>query len=316
MSITILQSGPYVHAIGWTQVQECNICVAKKDEWNKLDNPFDFNENGSYALKSGVAAIESTDISLLMMRSSGVARARSAAKATIFAALLSKQLLNIVSGHNGYHADNVGIAVASSSATIPIAWSFEAIGVQKGWDKTDTMLLPSSIPSAITTQISAALDTHASAIAFQDGILGICAAIEYAYLSFLHHRAKYFLIIGVDEICHMQCNALVALSDTRPHMDGASGLILTDTRSSMDDWQLLMYGQLVKDEPLELSDEWLNATTVTVEMESGITLFSAPIFSYALHNLFLRSNYKCVLICKLPERGCCVLGFQQSGCGV
>jgi len=226
MSITILESGPYLHALGWTCESEYSANVATQSTWDSLENPIHFDGAGHYWMKEDRSGTCASDIPLPVLRSSGVARARSAAKGTILSALLGKQLLEKISDRENYHGNRVGVAVASSSAITPVAWEFEIVGLRKGWGKTDTLLLPSSIPSAITTQTSASFDTHAAAIAFQDGMFGICAAIEYAYLSFVHNRSDYFLVIGAEEICQIQCDALAALGDSRPWIDNAAGLVL------------------------------------------------------------------------------------------
>lgn len=313
MSITTIKYGPYVHAIGWTRKQDHSACVATRSTWASLANPFDFNGVGGYRLRDETPVACPTDIPLPVMRSSGVARARSAAKGTVFAALLGKQLLETVSGRENYHGNRVGVAVASSSAITPIAWEFETVGLRKGWDKTDTLLLPSSIPSAITTQTSAVFDTHAAAIAFQDGIFGVCAAIEYAHLSFAHQRSDYFLIIGAEEVCQIQCSALAALGDQRPWIDSAAGLVLSGAPNSAGDWQLALCGNSVEGAAQVLPEEWADATTLEIDIESSATLFSAPLVPYALHHLFLNATGKAVLSCRLPGRGKYVLGFTQHG---
>lgn len=311
MSITTLKNGPYVHAIGWTRKQDHSACVATRSTWASLVNPFEFNGVGGYRLKDETPVACPTDIPLPVMRSSGVARARSAAKGTVFAALLGKQLLETVSDRQNYDGNRVGVAVASSSAITPIAWEFETVGLCKGWDKTDTLLLPSSIPSAITTQTSAVFDTHAAAIAFQDGIFGVCAAIEYAHLSFTHQRSDYFLIIGAEEVCQIQCSALAALGDRRPWIDSASGLVLSGSPNSAGDWQLALCGNAVEGAAQVLPEEWADASMIQIDIESSATLFSAPLVSYALHHLFVNATGKAVLSCRLPGRGKYVLGFTQ-----
>lgn len=312
MNITTLKNGPYVHAIGWTCKQDHSACVATRSSWARLTNPFDFDGVGGYRLKDETPVACPTDIPLPVMRSSGVARARSAAKGTVFAALLGKQLLGTVSGQENYHGNRVGVAVASGSAITSIAWEFETIGLRKGWDKTDTLLLPSSIPSAITTQTSAVFGTHAAAIAFQDGIFGICAAIEYAHLSFVHQRSDYFLIIGAEEVCQIQCSALLALGDQRPWIDGAAGLVLSSTPKSTGDWKLVLCGSVAEGAVQVLPEEWEDAAALEVDIESSATLFSAPLVPYALHHLFVNATDKAVLSCRLPGRGEYVLGFKQN----
>jgi hypothetical protein len=243
-----------------------------------LANPIEFNGVGGYRLKDDAPVTCPTDIPLSVMRGSGVARARSAAKGTVFAALLGKQLLETVSEREQYHGNRVGVAVASSSAITPIAWEFETIGLSKGWDKTDTMLLPSSIPSAITTQTSAVFDTHAAAIAFQDGAFGVCAALEYVHLSFTHQRSDYFVVIGAEEVCQVQCSALAALGDQRPWIDGAAGLVLSRAPRSDDDWQLGLCSNVAEGATPALPEEWADAATLDIDIGGNATLFPRPLF--------------------------------------
>lgn len=312
MSIKTLRYGPYVHAIGWTNKQDYSTCcVATHSDWRNLENPIEFTYDGSYGLRDEAPVACPTDIPLSVMRSSGVARARSSAKGTVFAALLGKQLLQTVAQREHYHGDRVGVAVASSSAITPIAWEFETVGLRKGWDKTDTLLLPSSIPSAITTQTSAVFNTHAVAIAFQDGAFGVCSALEYAHLSFSHKRSDYFLIIGADEVCQVQCNALAALGDGRPWLDGAAGLVLRGAPGSADDWQLALCGNVGEGVAPALPDEWTDAATLDIDIDGSATLFSAPVVPYALQNLLLNATDKAVFNCRLSGRGTYVLGFVQ-----
>ncbi|MBB5393826.1 MULTISPECIES: hypothetical protein [unclassified Herbaspirillum] len=311
MSINTLDNGPYVRAIGWIHKQDHSVRVASHSKWADLENPIDFSDTGDYRIKDIATTTCSTDIPLSVMRSSGVARARSAAKGTVFAALLGKQLLETVSDKENYHGNRVGMAVASNSAITPIAWEFETVGLIKGWDKTDTLLLPSSIPSSITTQISATLDTHAAAISFQDGAFGVCAAIEYAHLSFIHQRSDYFLIIGAEEICPVQCNALAALDDQRPWLDGAAGLMLARVPNSENDWQLAFCGNLAEGTAYTLPEDWTDAAILKIEIKSSATLFTSPLVPYALHHLFMSAASKAVLNYRLPGKGNYVLGFTQ-----
>lgn len=311
MSLITLAGGPYVHAMGWTCNQDHSTSVGTGSEWASLMNPFEFSGTGPYECREAAPVACPTSIPLPVMRGSGVARARSAAKGTVLAALLGKRLLQTVSGLDNYHGDRVGVAVASSSAITPIAWEFETVGLLKGWDKTDTLLLPSSIPSAITTQTSAVFQTHAAAIAFQDGIFGVCAAMEYAHLSFAHQRSDYFLVIGADEVCQIQCSALAALGDRRPWIDRAAGLVLSRSPQAIGDWQLALSGNTGEGLTPPLPPAWADADRLEVEVASNATLFTAPLVPYALHRLFVGANSRAVLICRLSGRGSYVLGFTQ-----
>ncbi|NOT89875.1 MAG: hypothetical protein HOP03_17110 [Lysobacter sp.] len=311
MSIVMFENGPYVNSIGWTNKPDHAVVAATKALYSSMVNPVEFDGAGGYRVKDGDAACVPTDLPLPLMRSSGVARARSAAKSTIFAALLGKELIATVSARSDYNGDRTGVAVASSTAITPIAWEFETVGLHKGWSKTDTMLLPSSIPSAITTQTSAVFDTHAAAIAFQDGAFGVCAAIEHAYLSFAHNRSDYFLVIGSEEICGVQCDALDALNDDRPRIDGASGLVLGKSPCTPDDWRLAFCFNAMSDEQSALPGGWGDAEVLDLSISGSATVFTATLVPYALHQLFERAGSRAVLVCSMPERGKYFVGFER-----
>lgn len=311
MNFVMLQNGPYVNSIGWTNKPTHAVVAATGDAYATLSNPIEFDGAGGYRLKADDGACVPTDLPLPLMRSSGVARARSAAKSTIFAALLGKELIATVSANDGYSGNRTGVAVASSTAITPIAWEFESVGVRNGWQKTDTMLLPSSIPSAITTQTSAVFDTHANAIAFQDGAFGLCAALEHVHLSFAHNRSDHFLVIGAEEICGVQCDALDALNDERPRIDGASGLVLGKTPRTPHDWRLAFCANAVGEAQPALPAGWEGAETLQLTIEGSPTVFTSTLVPYALHHLFERATDRAVLVCSMPERGKYFVGFER-----
>ncbi|MFC4274392.1 hypothetical protein [Achromobacter aloeverae] len=318
--MTILRDGPYLRAIGWLCGQDHAARVATTRTWDQLANPVDFTDDGGYRLRADTEAGVPASPCAAVMQGSGVARARSAAKSTVYAALLGRRLLDTVAPRDGYHGDHVGVAVASGSTITPIAWDFETTGLRKGWRKTDTLLLPSSIPSAIATQVSAALDTHAAALAFQDGALGVCAAFEYAHLAFAHRRADYFLVMGADEVSQIQGDALAALGDTRPVLNGASGLVLGRTPHGDQDWQLRLCAHVDRnagdvgvagDVGAMLPGDWPLAVSRDIGIKDNPTLFTAPLLAYALHDLLRHAGRKAVLTCRLPGRGAYVLGFSR-----
>jgi hypothetical protein len=311
MSLLMLKDGPYVNAMGWTQGAGHDPVAALGEQFNALSTPIEFIGEGKYALRRDAPPPRVTEIALPTMRASGIARSRSAAKATVLAGLLGKKLLESTASVGVVDGQQVAIAVASSSAITPIAWEFETVGLSRGWDKTDTMLLPSSIPSAITTQTSAAFDTHAAAIAFQDGAFGVCAAMEYAYLALRQGRAGHMLVMGAEEICQIQCDALTALADPRPRIDGAAGVMLGRSPLSPDDWRLALCGNVVTADCGDYPGQWEGATRLSVDLPGHATLYSSHLIIYALHHLFSRAAGQAVLECTLPGRGKYVLGFEQ-----
>jgi hypothetical protein len=279
-----------------------------------LSRPVTFDKRGSYVCPD-VPENEMLDpLPLALMRASGVPRARSVAKSTVFAALLGRDLLKQLATTIAYDGDRVGVAVASSSAIAPIAWEFESVGMKSGWSRTDTMLLPSSIPSAITTQTSAVFGTHASAISFQDGVLGACAAFEHIYLSFLHQRSDYFLFIGAEEVCHVQHRALRMLDGKRPLIDGAAGAVLSRQRLSPHDWQLRLMGHCFDDRSIVLPGEWSDVPVHCVTCDSHLTVYSSTLLPFLLHQAFSTGAKRVLINCRLPRRGVYVLGFARENC--
>lgn len=309
--MTTINNGPWINAIGWTAGQDYTAISCTREDWPSMANPIAFSD-GQYQLKAPAADSAPTALPLPLMRSSGVSRARSAAKSTIFSALLGKKLLETMTPDGQQPGSRIGVAIASSSAITPIAWEFETVGLRSGWNRTDTMLLPSSIPSAITTQISAVFDIHAAAIAFQDGAFGICSALEYAHLSFAHQRSDHFLIMGADEICQVQCDAMQALEDHRPRIDGAAGLVVGRSPLSRDDWQLALCSNVTDAGALTFPDAWQGADILELNIAHSATLFTAPLIPYALHHLLHRAQRRALLVCSLPGRGRYVLGFEQA----
>jgi len=306
-----IENGPYLHAIGWTARPEFSVEFARSDHFARYNSPIQFLANGDYLLndQAGVSDLL-TPLSPSVMQSSGVARVRSAAKSTVFAALLGKSLLGLITGDVEYCGEQVGLAVTSSAIT-SIAWEFESVGLQRGWLKTDTMLLPSAIPSAICTQVSAALNIHASATAFQDGALGLCAAFELAYLSFIHERAQYFMLIGAEELCEVQHRALIALDENRPMLDGATGILLTKKPRSKADWQLVLCANIASSAAMVLPSSWEKVSPFKLQFSSHLAIFSSLLVPYALQEALSAESDRVLFVCEIPRQGTYVLGFQR-----
>lgn len=308
--IKTIENGPYVHSIGWTVKPNFSATLASSGNFSDIRCPAEFCDNGTYTLKDQTSISDMfTPLSLALLRSSGIARARSAAKSTVFAALLGKELLGLIKDIPGYDGGQVGVAITSSAIT-PIAWEFEKVGLERGWLKTDTMLLPSSIPSAIATQVSAALGIHATAIAFQDGAFGFCAAFEQVHLSFIHGRSQYFLLMGAEELCEVQHRALLELNENRPKVDGAAGLLLTKRPKTTSDWQLGLCENMST--KMVLPSPWDDVMPFRLRFPSHLALFSSLFVPYALQQAFSVDSDRIVFICEMPVRGSYVLGFQRK----
>jgi hypothetical protein len=312
MKAILLQNGPYLHGLGWLKNDYSVVAASMSSSWQGEVNPINFDGSGSYQLCSQCITAE---IPMSVVRSSGVARPRSAAKSTIYAALLGKGLLETLS-HAPVSGERVGVAVACKSDTASISYAFESSGVRNGWSKTDTMLLPSSIPSAITTQTSAVFNAHAAALAFEDGAMGMCAALEYVYLSFAHQRSDAFLIIGADEFCTIQAQALDALEDKRPRAAGASGMILTRMPlAAAGNWQLVICAQACNGEAVEIPESWNGAARLSINIPNFLPIFTAQLIPLAVHQLLHEASDQALLFFNMQDicgQKIYVLGFQLA----
>jgi hypothetical protein len=172
------------------------------------------------------------------------------------------------------------------------------------------MLLPSSIPSAVATQVSAALNTHAAAISFLDGAAGVVAALEHAYLSFIHNRSDYFLVIGAEEACEPMVRALSVLNDDRPIVDGAVGFLLSRRPLSADDWQLQVAANVPAGSPVELEPEWSECKPFDVVAGNHLTAYTSLHLPYAVHAALSQRRPRTLIRCSLRGRGELVVGFR------
>lgn len=314
MKAQLLNNGPHLHGIGWLNNDYSVATLAMASSGQDLHGPVVFDGSGGYEFRPGMRLPD--ELPVAVGRSSGVARARSAAKSTVYAALLGKNLLQTLDNAQ-IPGERVGVGIAATSDTTYISHEFESVGVRNGWGKTDTMLLPSSIPSAITTQTSAVFDTHAAAIAFQAGARGMCAALEYAHLSFTHRRSDAFLIIGADETCTVQSQALDALEDPRARTTGASGMVLTSKpMASSGSWQLTICTLAPHGETIELPEDWDDAQRLTVNIPNASTIFTASLVPLALQQLLSNARGRALLHFNMGVQSgnsSFVLGFHRAG---
>ncbi|MBA5606566.1 hypothetical protein H3H36_14510 [Duganella sp. FT3S] len=311
MKAQLLHNGPYLHALGWLQHDYRVVARTLGEAWQGTDNPVVFDGAGAYALRPGPRLPD--DLPPAVARGSGVARSRSAAKSTVYAAMVGKCLLQTLAASH-IDGQRLGVAIAATSDTTGISLEFETVGVRDGWHRTDTMLLPSSIPSAITTQTSAVFDTHAAAIAFDDGARGMCAALEYAYLSFLHGRADAFLVIGADEICPVHAQALEALGDGRPRVSGAAGMVLTRAPlAASEHWQLAICAQAAAGEAIELPGDWDDAARLAINLPNAMNNLTAALLPLAMQQLLSGATQRALLLFNMDSAGGSrfVLGLQR-----
>lgn len=282
--ISHFKDGPlYLHAAGWTQGESYEAAVNTGDNWRLHASTLDFHGEAGVQLKR-VACVEPLlkPLPRSVTKASGIARATWAAKSTVFAALLAKGLIGTVNAQPDKSGDRVGIGIVSSSSIVPIFWQFESVGVADDWGKTDTMLLPASIPSAVGTASSTVTDSHATAITFSDGALGMVSAIEHAYLGFVHDRADYFLIIGAEEASVPIMTSMTSMGVQRPIVDGAAGFVLCRERLSEGDWRIDFVAVEAADRKAELPQEWTHALRFQVQLADPYVSYTSTLLPQAI----------------------------------
>ena len=282
--ITHFNEAPlYLHAAGWTQGENYEAVVNTGDDWRQHPSTLDFHGEGGVRQKR-VSCVEPLlePLPRAVTKASGIARATWAAKSTVFAALLARPLVGTFNDQPDKHGDRVGIAIVSSSSIVPIFWRFESVGVAEGWDKTDTMLLPASIPSAVGTAASTVTDSHATAITFSDGALGMVSAIEHAYLGLLHDRADYFLVIGAEEASVPIMTSMTRMGVRRPIVDGAAGFVLCRERLSEGDWRIDFIGMHAPQTPPDVPSQWADAPRFRVQLADPFVTYTSTLVPQAI----------------------------------
>lgn len=281
--ITEFKQNLYLHAAGWTQGDRYDVKVITGDGWAAHPSPLDFH--GEAGVRHTTRVCVETLLEPLpreLVKASGVARATWAAKSTVFAALLAQGLVKTVNDQPDKRGDRVGIGIVSFSAIVPIFWRFESVGLSEGWHRTDTMLLPAAIPTAVGTASSTITDSHATAITFADGALGMFNAIEHAYLGLIHDRFDYFLAMGAEEASMPILNAMTRLGVNRPVVDGAAGFVLTREKLSEGDWRIDFIETQPPGHASGVPQSWAAVPRFTVTLPDSFAAYTATLVPHAL----------------------------------
>ncbi len=310
--INVLKEGPYLHALGWTGGESYDVAARSSSEWASLDRTLSFPEDESPTLKTPIAReVVLAGLPPALLKASGVARARSAAKSTVLSALLCRELAKFVSTRDSFNGDRVGLGIVSCSAIVPVFWKFESVGVGDSWANTDTMLLPASIPSSVVTAASTVTNFHATALTFADGAAGMVGAIEHAYLDFFHDRADFSLVVCAEEACLPMIDAMTGLDITREPVDGAAGMVLSRKRLADSDWQVCFADIVSFKEPSVLPAGWANAPRLKVGYHDRCTAYTGTALPQAVHLATSTDSDVAVVEMLLKDRGRCVLGLRR-----
>lgn len=310
-----LTEGPFIHAIGDARRPEFSARTAVLPH-DRVSFSVVVSPDGTF--KSLVAFTEEELLGPLprpVLRASGVARAGNSAKSTVFAALLAQEFNTMLQQQPGYDPDRVVIGIANGSSSAAIGWEYESEGVNLGWRNTNTMLMPSALPSAIGTQISSAIKTHNATITFLNDILGMCSAMEYTYVNFFHDRADYAFLIGAEEVSY----PLLKINERRPkelliNFDGAAGMLLTKKMIGDSAWRVTHYRHTVRPEEISIPAGWEDAPVLNIDLTEQQAALSSIVFPHAVYTILTTPNTgKTVLRVTVENRSSFAWGFELVG---
>jgi len=312
--MTVFESPVYLRAAGWVGGLAREVQVSGGESLGALKALVELEGDGSARSVSGMTLEDMLlPLPAAVLKASGVARARSAAKCTVFASVLARSLRPYASANPEADKDAVGLGVVCTSAITPIFWRFEAVGLTEGWDNTDTMLLPASIPSAVVTAASTATDFHATAMTFGDGAVGVFNAIEHAYVGMRNERFSSFMLLTSDEACTHTLDALKALGVDRDVVDGASGLVLCSKPGSADDWRVGFVSINGDVDAEQVPVGWEGAHKSVVRTEDHFTSYTsnfvAPLLVGAL--CAAGDSSQVILKLRLGARSVCQVGLTR-----
>lgn len=301
--------GPLINVFGWLTAPACLPVISVPGVGESAVAPCSFNGSSDIILQDDIEH-GVVDVPFAIRKKSGVPRSRSASKATIFASILGGEFIK----HSHASGENIGIACVSSSSTLPVAWEFESAGVRDGWSKTDTMLLPSSIPSAISTQIAAAHNLHATALTFLDGIMGACSALEYATLCFHYQRAQEILLLCAEEVSppHQIAVRHINYAHAELLFNGASGIALLAPTKKAIGWQFKIIHRYSSGEPTELPPDWRTGHAYyELILNSELTAFTSWLLPLFIHQAVSESKSdKIIVKCGHESRGGFIIGLE------
>jgi hypothetical protein len=186
---------------------------------------------------------------------------------------------------------------------------------------TNTMLMPSALPSSVGTQVAGASGLHGTTITFQNDIMGMCSAIEYTYLNFLHDRSEYAFVIGTEETSAAYKRIFDMIReragiDGYPFVrfEGASGILFSKQKHRDDCWRLGLSGCFVNGASPELPQEWADTPKMVISLPKEQAIFSSLVLPFALQELLVarQPENKALISVEMEGRGGHVLGFMRD----
>lgn len=163
----------------------------------------------------------------LWRRKSGIPRPSSAARACIAAATVCRKLVDA----GQWNPARLAIVTASTSSATAMAVNFETRGLTESWSAVDPLLLPSTLFSALATQIAMAVGARGFAMSCVVGLLGVFHAVEAAIHGLTRRDVDAVLVVASEEQTLVQRSAHEVLGWLPTPRETAGALALErDTR--------------------------------------------------------------------------------------
>jgi hypothetical protein len=103
-----------------------------------------------------------------------------------------------------WNSARLAIVSASTSSATAVAVNFETRGLSEGWNAVDPLLLPSTLPSALATQLAMAVGANGFALSCDTGLLGTFHAIEAAIAGLTRGDCDVALVVVSEEQTDVQ----------------------------------------------------------------------------------------------------------------
>ena len=237
----------------------------------------------------------------------GIPRPSSASRASVLGATVCRALLN----HAGWTPSRLGIASASTTSATWCAVDFDSRGLTEGWHAVNPLLLPSTLPSALPTQIAMALGAQGCVLAFETGLLGVFHALEAAALSLLRGDADTMLVVAADECSAVQREAHQALHQRPPPAEFCGAMAMARDLGNGLKLRFISYSG---DDTAMLPDGWdaapryvAQAPAFPPSMQNGAALRAIAQAAQAHHA-------RALVIGQAPRLGCATIGVEWQAC--
>lgn len=196
---------------GDAEASLCRLEGAGREPGSNQGAPYGADGQGDAVGESGPVTWSHLDS---LRRRCGIPRPSTASRSAVAAAVACRALLPALPPNA-----RLSIATVSTTSAIGAATEFEARGLRESWSSVDPLLLPSTLPSALATQLAMALGAHASAVSCTIGLLGMFHAIESALHSLSSGDTDVALVVsseersGVQEVAHRRLGWLSVPSE-------------------------------------------------------------------------------------------------------